>query len=309
MTPIISIIMPVYNAEETVGRMIDTIINQTYTNWELIAVNDGSNDHSKEILDMYEQNNSRIKVVHKDNGGVASARQTGIEKAKGKYIIHADSDDWVETSMLEEMYNKAIEENADMIIADYYTEDNKGNLKYINQKQSSFCTEDLLYNLYIGKLFGGLCHKLIKKEIFDKVNFSKGINYCEDHLLLTKILKNKNLKIVHLPKAFYHYIQNNNSLTRKVSLNGLESMRMFHQEALKLLENDERFSFLEEDFKVKEFYVIFINKLYKNKGDLKKLYKKIKPFLNWNNIGLRWKLGYKCIDLGLVRMAHNLIKF
>ena len=123
MLPSISIIVPIYNAEKYIHRCLDSILAQTYKNFELILINDGSIDNRGKICDEYSQRDNRIKVIHKNNGGVASARQCGIENAKGEYTIHIDPDDWVESNMLEELYNKAIKEKADVVICDFYVEE------------------------------------------------------------------------------------------------------------------------------------------------------------------------------------------
>lgn len=118
--PKVSIIVPVYKAEKYINRCIDSILAQTYTDWELLLVDDGSPDRSGEICDEYAKKDSRIRVFHKENGGVSSARQMGQDKASGEYTIHADPDDWMEPTMLEELYAKAKEDDADMVLCDFY---------------------------------------------------------------------------------------------------------------------------------------------------------------------------------------------
>lgn len=100
--PKISVIVPVYKAEAYLHRCVDSIIAQTFTDWELLLVDDGSPDRSGDICDEYASKDARIRVFHKENGGVSSARQKGLDEAIGEYTIHADPDDWVEPTMLEE---------------------------------------------------------------------------------------------------------------------------------------------------------------------------------------------------------------
>ena len=115
LTPLISIIVPVYNAEKTLQRCIHSLQCQTFTDFEILLIDDGSLDYSGQICDEYSAKDRRIRVIHKRyNKGVSSARQTGIDIAQGKYTIHVDPDDWVEPTMLEELYQKAVEHNADM---------------------------------------------------------------------------------------------------------------------------------------------------------------------------------------------------
>lgn len=303
--------MPVYNAASSVGRMIDSIIAQTFHEWELIAVDDGSTDSSGTILDNYARLDSRIKVIHKCNGGVATARQIGMENAQGIYTIHADSDDYIEPRMLEEMLYKAVDEDADIVICDYYTDFQGQKSQYIKQQLESTEPANVLKALYLKKLFGSLWNKLIKKSAYDKaqVCFINGIDYCEDMLVLTKILTLANPRIVGLPKAYYHYVINPDSLTRRVTLKGLESMKRFHSEATKLLPPNEEFATLSKSFSLNEFIVLFTNRLYKNPTELKYKYSEIAEIIKLKHYGIRWKLGFWCINNRIIWLAHKLIKF
>lgn len=131
--PKVSIIVPVFNVEQYLHHCIGSIIAQTFTDWELLLIDDGSPDKSGDICDGYAKKDGRIRVVHKENGGVSSARQRGQDEAIGEYTIHVDPDDWVEPTMLEDLYRKAKDDNADMVICDYYT--NEESLqKYIKQE-------------------------------------------------------------------------------------------------------------------------------------------------------------------------------
>ncbi len=307
--PTISIILAAYNAEKSIKRMLDSITRQTFRDWELIAIDDGSVDNTGGILDAYAASDCRIKIHHKMNEGVAAARQYGIELAQGEYTIHADSDDWMEPEMLEEMLCVAKNENADIVIADFFTDvDGKSTVR--SQKPESVASKDILYGLYAKKLFGSLWHKLIKKSAYDKASahFIKGINYCEDLLVLTQILSRTKPKISYLPKPFYHYVVNANSLTQSVSPQGFESMKRFHQEAVKLLPTDERYSFIKDSFERNEFLIYFTNRIYGSKKELQKEYIKIKSRIS-SEYGLRWRLGFYCIRLGMINIAHKLIRF
>ena len=305
----ISIIMPVYNAEATLCRMIDSIVAQSFADWELIAVDDGSVDGSARMLDAYAESDSRIKVIHKPNGGVASARQTGLENACGAFIIHADSDDWVEPDMLRDMHDVAVAEGADIVVADFFT-DNGSQAAVSVQNPDSTCADDMLRGLYTGRLFGGLWHKLIRRSVYDKgkVRFITGINYCEDLLVLTVMLLRANPKIAYLPKAYYHYMANDASLRRRVSPAGLESMTRFHAEAASLLAGVKGFEDVTNRFRVNEFIVLFTNRLYASPSHLRAELNQVRHIMG-SSYGLRWKAGMWCIGRGLTGLAHHLIKF
>lgn len=306
----ISVIMAVYNAEGTVAKMIDSILAQSFTDWELIAVDDGSTDGSAAILDNYASRDNRIRVIHKPNGGVASARQAGIEAARGVFTIHADSDDWTERDMLRDMRDKAIADEADIVIADFFT-DHNGRSSLSVQKPESTDPREVLNGLYTNKIFGGLWHKLIRKSIYDnrKIRFINGINYCEDLLILTKMLLWGAPKISYLPSAYYHYVTDDASLTRAVSHKGLESMKRFHQEAASTLTGVEGFENVAQSFAINEFTVLFTNRLYSNNIELRKEFNRVRPVLDKKKYGIRWKTGFACIRLGLTGLAHRLIRF
>lgn len=214
--PKVSIIIPVYKAESYIHRCIDSILTQTFQDFELLLIDDGSPDKSGSICDNYAQNDNRIRVFHKKNGGVSSARQCGTDNASGEYIIHVDPDDWIEPHMLAELYNKAQEENADMVICDFYVDiKNKTILK--KQEPSNLNHMTVLCELF-QQLHGSCCNKFVKSTCFNKFNikFPLQLSYCEDLFVNTCLLLN-DIKISYLPKAFYHYVIgiNDNSLVSR----------------------------------------------------------------------------------------------
>ena len=148
----ISIITPVYKAEKYLERLIDSILCQTYKNFELILVVDGSPDKSGLICDEYAKKDSRITVIHKENGGVSSARQVGLDSATGEYIIHADSDDCVSKFLLEELVQCVNETNADIVIFDFYRV-NKEIKELISQKPKSLQYKQVLSDVVGGHLY------------------------------------------------------------------------------------------------------------------------------------------------------------
>lgn len=132
----ITAIMPVYNVEKYIGKCIESLQAQTLTEWELIAVDDGSPDDSGAICDAYALLDNRITVIHKENGGAPSARNTAIPKARGEYLYFIDSDDWAEPEMFEDMYNSAKENNAQLVVAGYYIDTYYSDTQYYTQEQS-----------------------------------------------------------------------------------------------------------------------------------------------------------------------------
>ena len=140
----VSIIMPVYGVEDYVGKAIESILSQTYTNWEFFCVDDGTKDRSGEICDEYAKNDSRIIVIHKENGGAPSARNVAIDKAQGKYFYFMDSDDWTEPTMLEDMVKIAEENNSHLVVSGYYIDTYYNDTEKFVQEQ--FVTDKVYKN-------------------------------------------------------------------------------------------------------------------------------------------------------------------
>ena len=212
-TPDVSIVVPVYNLEKLIGRCLDSIAHQTFSNFEVLLIDDGSTDNSGAICDEYAKRDSRFHSYHKENGGVGSARQYGIERAIGKYIIHVDPDDWIEENMLSAMFAKAEEEDADMVICDYYMDYPQGQI-FKSQQPESLDSEYILKAFFYNKQRGSLWNKLIRMSCIRnfQLSFVEGVNYCEDLLFNVKLLLNIQ-KISYLNGAFYHYVQYADSIS------------------------------------------------------------------------------------------------
>ena len=214
--PKISIIVPVYKAEKYLCKCVDSLLAQTFTDFEVLLIDDGSPDDSGKICDEYSIKDRRIRVFHKENEGVASARQMGIDNAKGEYTIHVDPDDWVEPEMLKDLYSNAIEEDADMVICDYFSNTGKKQ-KYVQQKPSDLNHEIVLRDLF-QHLHGSCWNKLVKRFCFSRysVKYIANIDRREDLLVNLQLLLNP-IKIAYVNQAYYHYEQevNENTLSRQ----------------------------------------------------------------------------------------------
>lgn len=225
--PKVSIIVPVYNAETYLHLCVGSLLGQTLSNFEILLIDDGSLDKSGEICDEYVTKDSRIRVFHKENGGVASARQCGIDNAIGEYTIHADPDDWVEPTMIEELYNTAKEEHADMVICDFYK--NQGNKQYyISQHPKCIDAPTILCQILSQQLHGSCCNKLVKRSLYSKyeIAFPHNISLWEDFYINCRLLM-QDIRVAYLGKAFYHYVQhtNTNSITHTPSTANIRSLR------------------------------------------------------------------------------------
>lgn len=206
---LISIIVPVYKAEEYLDRCVESLVNQTYTNLEIILVDDGSPDNSGKLCDEWALKDKRIKVIHKENGGVSSARNVGLKAATGEYISFVDSDDYMNESYMECI--SLFDENIDLITFDY--EDDLGNKKSINIKKSIVLKNELLEKIFPWN--GSIWNRIYRKSIISKYNlkFDENIKYGEDLIFLINYINKIENKIMYISKNFYHYSYNPNSAT------------------------------------------------------------------------------------------------
>ena len=227
--PKVSIIVPVYKAEAYLHRCVDSLLAQTFTDFELLLIDDGSPDRSGEICDEYAKNDSRIRVIHKENGGVSSARQRGLDESIGEYTIHADPDDWVEPDMLEELYIKAKEDDADIVICDFF-QNNGSYQEYIKQKPIEISRKEVLCELLFQQLHGSCWNKFVRRVCYSRyrICFPHGM-CCWEDLYVNVCLLTNDVKISYLPKAFYHYdcAENQNSLVRKPTKQTVLSQKYF----------------------------------------------------------------------------------
>ena len=227
----ISIIVPIYKAEQYLCRCIDSILAQTFQDFELLLIDDGSPDHSGVICDEYAKQDSRIRVFHQENSGVSSARQLGIDSALGEYTIHVDPDDWIDSDMLASLYAKAHEGGADMVICDYY-EEYYHRTRYVAQLVNALDAESILRAILLCDLHGSLCNKLIRRSCYTAYNirFPLDVSLWEDRYICCSMLLN-NVKVVSVNKAYYHYdlYSNESSIVRTNHTKGINSQKRFIQ--------------------------------------------------------------------------------
>lgn len=214
-SPRISVIVPVYNAEKWLYRCIDSILAQTFEDFELLLIDDGSTDRSGAICDEYAIVDSRVRVFHKPNGGVSSARRLGIEEAKGEYSIHVDSDDYIDKAMLYDMLTAI--KDYDLLVSGYYVRNGNDEI-LINQYNEITDNKEIAKKCLNHELLGSLCNKLIRHSLYSSsfLDYIKDIDYCEDFLIVIQML-NIGVKVGFMRGAYYHYVQNAGSLTHRTT--------------------------------------------------------------------------------------------
>lgn len=215
--PLISIIVPVYNSEKTLNRCVDSILKQTFRNWELLLIDDGSIDRSGEICDEYAIKDQRIKVFHKENGGVSSARNVGLDNVKGEWITFGDSDDEILNNTFA-LYDRIINEHneIDLISCGYLIYYKSGSLKKISCEKAIISKDKKahLLNCEENGYYGFLWNKCFRTSIAKRNRFDETISYCEDHLYTYQYLLQCQCAYF-LPNIVYKYYVNDMEVKSK----------------------------------------------------------------------------------------------
>ena len=217
---LISIIVPVYNVEEYLKQCLDSILEQTFSDYEVILVNDGSTDNSGLICQEYAEKDSRIRYFEKENGGLSDARNYGIEQAQGEYLTFVDSDDFLDKMHLNVLYTALVSNNVDISIVNYANYQTSNATFYLHTfgeyYEKNYSSEELLDNLAILERndlsFSTIWGKLYKRSVFSFLRFPKGV-IGEDVALIYKIYTQVD-KIVYAHKDTYIYRENDSGITK-----------------------------------------------------------------------------------------------
>lgn len=304
----ISVIVPVYNAENFLKRCLDSILSQTYKEFELILVNDGSKDNSLRILLEYADLDSRIKVIDQENKGVAGARNTGLNAASGEYFLFVDADDWIENDNLERML-AALQENknADII---FCSSDNAEDTNCITSEES-VCYEiwdnekQIFEFIKHKKLNGMLWNKLIKRSLTEGVSFNEKTGYGEDAEFLWQVIK-KSKKMVLTNEVLYHHVLENTSISHlSFSDKKYSAIPMWESICMDVEQNYPRYlCFVKVSVTAAAVYSLYEAKNcgYKNKSQIKHMRKIVRKniilFLKSNDVSRKFKLYATATFLG-----------
>jgi len=276
---LVSVIVPVYNVEKYIEKCVDSLIEQSYKNIEIILVDDGSNDSSPKICDAYQLKYNNIRVLHKKNGGLSDARNKGIEMSKGHYLIFVDSDDWIPKNSIEFLYNMISNNKCDIAcgnILEVYTreiiEEIHDDSFYILGKSDSM--KKLLYMKGITNSASG---KIYKRELFNDIKFPIGKLY-EDLGTTYKLFSNSDKIAFSNSIVYYYYKNNSNSIVNsKYSKRELDRL-FFAKEELEYVKKN--YSELENAAIYRYFYeaLNIIGKIPISEKEIKNVYKIIKEY-------------------------------
>lgn len=222
----VSVIIPVYNAEKYLKQCLDSVIGQTLKDIEIVCVNDGSTDQSPQILEAYAEKDSRIKVIHKENGGPVSAKKAGVVAANGEYVGYVDSDDWIETDMYERLYEKAQEYGGDIVASGLFRQFSESTVKVKNTIAEGIYDRDALikqmlpYMLYNGIYYQmgvrpNLVNKLFRRELLisAQMNVPETITNGDDTAVTYPCIQNAH-KVILTDEIYYHYRQHDSSISK-----------------------------------------------------------------------------------------------
>ena len=205
----ITVIVPVFNVERYLPKCINSILNQTYTDLEVLLIDDGSQDGCGEICEEFEKKDSRVRVIHTENRGLAAARNLGLKEAKGEYIGFVDSDDWVEQDMYKALFEHMKMTDSDVCICGYWSEFASLTQQFIFT-EAFYNRQDAWAALINGVIGNYMWNKLYRKEVFNEISFPEG-KYYEDVVTICSILGNsRKTAIIDLP--LYHYRQRTDSI-------------------------------------------------------------------------------------------------
>ena len=278
---LISIIVPVYKVEEYLDKCIKSILNQTYTNLEIILVDDGSPDNCGKICDEYAKNDKRIIVIHKENGGLSDARNKGIEIAKGEYIAFIDSDDYIEKDMFEILYNLSVESHSDISMVSYkeiqnevIINENKEFTENIFEYSNTEAIKELLKD---DKIKNYAWNKLYKKELFKEIRYPVKMAY-EDVGTTYKLFEKAN-KIIWKDTPKYNYIRRDDSIVSKNTYKNLKDFidlsyeRYLHFEKNREIRRENNFSF------IKSMIMFYLNYMLDDIDELDEIFGNLYPEL------------------------------
>ena len=241
---LLSVIIPVYNTEKYLSKCLDSVINQTLRDIEIICVDDGSTDSSLAILKSYAKKDARIQIIEKKNGGLVSARKAGVKRANGTYIGYVDSDDWVDPAMYEQLYDCAVGNQADMVSSGYFLEGNYITTHYdgvpegmYDADRMGFLRENAIYNIKIQDvgIRSPLCTKIFLTEKFKKVQLEipEEISMSEDKLCVLSYLLSCS-RVYVKKESYYHYVIHQESMVHRPDYHYLLKVNAVYQYLLTL---------------------------------------------------------------------------
>ena len=271
---LVSIIVPIYKTEKYLNKCIDSIVNQTYKDLEIILVDDGSPDRCPQMCDAWEKKDNRVRVIHQHNVGVSAARNSGIQAAQGDFITFVDSDDWIELDTIEKMIFSINTYSADIVSCGFIYEHADSDHSVFIPEKNIYEGKDVAQNLLLNRIRPEVCSKLYLTSVLKDIKFDEDIKYAEDLLFNFYVMINTK-KLVNLNYAPYHYMQESgcSSTSDYITNNRAQSWKVFRFIMCKCMNDNEikraavyrftvyTFGVLNRVMSVKEFSKIYFDEI------------------------------------------------
>ncbi len=297
----ISIIIPVYNGSKTIDKTINSVLDQTYNNFEIVVIDDGSIDNTKNVVQNIIKEDNRVKYFYQENGGVSKARNTGIEKSTGEYICFLDADDYYNNEFLFKMYNRIYEENCDICYCGYnIVKEGK-----IYKRNTKFKKNDILIDYILEKTIIHTTCWMIKKDFLNNKNlrFREGVSWGEDFDLFCSMLSNTN-KVIFVNEYLTNYVIGHNE--NQLSNFSLEKLDKDYEVIIRLNSNTKinKNKIINKallDYRLSALLTYRINEaIQKNisKNEIRRYYSKYKEYLE----KLKWNNGLRSIKLNIYKL-------
>jgi len=236
----ISIIVPVYNVEPYLMKCVNSILNQTLENIEIILVNDGSKDKSGDICDEYKKKDNRVVVIHKENGGLSSARNAGLEIAAGELIGFIDGDDWIETDYFEILYDGIKNHNADISVMHLTKVANHEKIEFKTKRKEEwveFTCYKAMESFFADDFIGySACNKLYRSNLFEGIKYPEGM-LMEDKATTYKLIHKTNLVVVNLSEKYHYYLRSDGIMQSKFNRKKFDSLEIHREQIVFVDEN------------------------------------------------------------------------
>lgn len=273
--PLVSVIIPVYNAEQYLKECVDSVVSQTYENLDIVLVDDGSTDHSPKMCDKYHRNDERFQVIHKENGGLVSAWKAGVRKAKGEYVVFLDSDDWIDLFMIEDMVKHSTDKEKEIVCGNYIIEKENQSVSVKQALEPGVYDrkrmEKKIFPYLLGKenriIHYSRCMKLIsKKLILDNLHFcDDSLTMGEDAGIMLPVLWDAEYIVVMEDAFYYHYRLVDVSMVHKYNAGMYEKVELLYENLKRSIEKkdldaEQKASFLENLKKEYIFLLFFVLK-------------------------------------------------
>lgn len=305
--PEISVIIPVFNVENYLGKCLDSVLDQTFNDFEVILINDGSTDGSAAICEEYSRQNERIYYISQENQGLGRTRNIGVDAAHGKYILFVDSDDYIARNMMEILYNNILSSGADIATCGLYNVYKAKCIPQYGEIERFTCDNVEAFRLLLvgEKIPGSSCNKLFKKEILQQVRYPEGILY-EDVAFHTSLMQI--VKTVHVDTTpLYYYVHRENSITTE-KFNSRAMMFIYaYNDTLRLVEGKYPSILAAARFKLFWAYFAILDRiLQEDKYWKMPEYKQVKRYLKRNTIRiLKNPYFHKARKLGALALLMN----